>query len=283
MYQDEVELGPGSLLWRWAGDMRIGFLGGTIGLLQLMHPAIGAGVLEHSDFFHDPFDRVFRSLPAILGAVYDADAAGTGHDVRDYHRDIKGVDARGRRYHALDPATYWWAHATFQFMAEQVVDRFDAHRLTAVEREQLYQEGVEWFRRYGVSERAVPADRGAFQLEWDRVCREDLELNDAASWVLESLHGSRRLPSPSLPSLTRAVLRFPPTRRLGMHGVRIVTIGGLPRTVRKRFDIPWSRTDARELAVLETTIQRTWPVVPWSLRWHPRARAGWSQARRVAA
>jgi uncharacterized protein (DUF2236 family) len=36
------------------GDTRIGFLGASIGLLQLLHPAIGAGVLEHSDFFGDP-------------------------------------------------------------------------------------------------------------------------------------------------------------------------------------------------------------------------------------
>ncbi|MDQ3294688.1 MAG: oxygenase MpaB family protein, partial [Actinomycetota bacterium] len=112
-------LGPDSLLWRWAGDTRIAFLGGTIGLLQLMHPAIGAGVLQHSNFFEDPIDRVFRSLPRILGAVYDGPAAtDTGLDVRDAHRDIRGVDGSGQRYHALDPATFWWAHATFQFMAE---------------------------------------------------------------------------------------------------------------------------------------------------------------------
>src|SRR5258708_39892082 len=104
MYQNEVvttsrpELGPGSLLWRWAGDTRIAFLGGTIGLLQLMHPAIGAGVLEHSDFFGDPYGRVFRSLPRILGVVYDGpDAAATGREVRDFHRQIKGVDAHGDR------------------------------------------------------------------------------------------------------------------------------------------------------------------------------------------
>jgi hypothetical protein len=29
-------------------------------------------------------------------------------------------------------------------MAEQVVDRFDRYELTPEEREQLYQEGVEW-------------------------------------------------------------------------------------------------------------------------------------------
>ena len=135
-------------------------MGGTIGLLQLMHPAIGAGVMDHSDFFGDPFDRVFRSLPAILGAVYDGPAAvDTGRWIRDQHTTIKGVDAQGRSYHALTPETYWWAHATFQFMAEQVVDRYDDRRLTTAQREQLYQEGLVWYRRYGVSDREVPPTR----------------------------------------------------------------------------------------------------------------------------
>ena len=35
-----------------------------------MHPAIGQGLIDHSDFFNDPVDRVFRSLPGILGTVY---------------------------------------------------------------------------------------------------------------------------------------------------------------------------------------------------------------------
>ena len=62
-----------------------------------MHPAIGAGVLEHSNFFEDPTDRVFRSLPRILGAVYDEDAAATGIAVRDVHRTIKGATPDGER------------------------------------------------------------------------------------------------------------------------------------------------------------------------------------------
>ena len=275
-----VDIGPGSLLWRWAGDARIGFLGGTIGLLQLLHPAIGAGVTEHSDFFNDPFDRIARSLPNILGVIYDGpQGEATGKKVRDFHRDIKGVDAAGRRYHALDPATYWWAHATFQFMAEQVAERFDSHWLTMAEREQLYREGVEWYRRYGVSDRVVPSDYPAFRVEWDRVCNEVLEMNAAAAWVLESLHSTRTLPGPSLPAIGKAVLRFAPTRRFGMHGARLVTVGGLPRVVRKRFDIPWSRQDAIELALLERTVQRAWPLVPPPLRYHPRARAGHRRAR----
>jgi uncharacterized protein (DUF2236 family) len=280
MYQPPDELGPESILWRYAGDTRIAFLGGTIGLLQLMHPAIGAGVMDHSDFFRDPFDRVFRSLPAILGAVYDGPTAiETGRWVREQHTTIKGVDAEGRRYHALDPATYWWAHATFQFMAEQVVDRFDDHDLSGDEREQLYQEGITWYRTYGVSERAVPVDRGAFQVEWDRVCAEELEMNDAVAFVLRLLDKPLRIELPRPLGVLNPVLRRGPVARVLRIPARISAIGGLPPVVRERFGIPWSRADQVQLDALELAVRKTWRFVPFSTRWQPRAQDGWKRVR----
>ena len=33
--------------------------------------------------------------------------------VREYHIGIKGVDDQGRRYSALNPDVFYWAHATF--------------------------------------------------------------------------------------------------------------------------------------------------------------------------
>lgn len=278
MYQIDDDLGPASLLWRYAGDTRISFLGGTIGLLQLMHPAIGAGVMEHSDFFDDPFDRIFRSLPPILGAVYDGpEAAETGRWIREQHRSIKGTDAQGRRYHALESATFWWAHATFQFMAEQVVDRFDDHRLTPDEREQLYREGITWYHRYGVSDRPVPADRNAFQTEWDRVCAHDLEMNDAVAFVLRMLDEPLRLELPRPLGALNPVLRRGPVARLVAVPARISAVGGLPPGVRERFGIRWTRADQCQLDALELAVRKAWRFVPFSLRWQPRAQDGWKR------
>jgi uncharacterized protein (DUF2236 family) len=281
---ERVELGPRSLLWRWAGDARIGLMGGTIGILQLLHPAIGAGVSDHSDFFRDPFDRIFRSLPRILGVVYDGGRAeATGHKVRDFHRDIKGVDAAGRRYHALDPATYWWAHATFQFMTEQVADRYDNHRLTVLERERLYREGVEWYRRYGLTMRPVPPDRASFQTAWDQQCAEVLEMNPAARWALDQVIGLQPLHLGRAVDWAGPLMRIGVVRRITLEPVRISTIGGLPPVVRERFGIPWSRADQLELDALELAVRQAWRFVPFPLRWHPRALAGWRRARRHAA
>jgi uncharacterized protein (DUF2236 family) len=244
-------------------------MGATIGLLQLLHPAIGAGVLEHSDFFGDPYGRVFRSLPRILGAVYDGPAATeTGREVRDFHRSIKGMDEHGRKYHALDPETFWWAHATFQYMAEQVADRFDRHQLTPDEREQLYQEGVEWYRRYGVSDRSVPRDRAAFQEKWDTCCAEVLELNPAAEWVLDSLRRPVLSAEPLLPPQL-APLRPLAKTALARHSVfRVV-----------RFGIEWSGVDAVALDGLELAVRNAWPLVPSTMRWQPRALEGWRRVR----
>ena len=282
---ERVELGPDSLLWRWAGDTRIAFLGGTIGLLQLMHPAIGAGVLQHSNFFENPSDRVFRSLPRILGAVYDDLDAGTGREVRDFHRSIRGTDAGGRTYHALDPATFWWAHATFQFMAEQVADRFDRHALTGNERAQLYREGIEWYRRYGVSDRAVPRDREAFQSEWDRICADVLEMNDAVRFVLDMLEAPR-LPRwdqrAGFPSWLRPVADSGLARRLTSRPSRLAAVGGLPPLVRERFGIRWTRRDQAELEMIERVVRTSWGLLPATIRWQPRALEGWRRATGTA-
>jgi uncharacterized protein (DUF2236 family) len=262
------------LLWRYAGDHRLGLTGLSAGILQLMHPAIGAGVAEHSAFFEDPWDRILRSIPQILGVVYDPEPEALGHRVRDYHRTIKGVDHRGRPYNALAPATFWFAHATFQHAVKQMVDRFDHHRLTASERDGLYLDGVEWYRRYGVSMRPVPTGYAAFRIEWQRQCGEVLEMTPAAERAVDiALHaGSQDLPF--LPLWTR------PLQPLVVSPVlRLTAIGGLPGAVRKRFAIPWRPDEEAEYRVLQLAVREGWRFVLPGLRYGPTAAAG----RRTAA
>ena len=79
-----------------------------------MHPQLGAAVEQHSIFFTERMPRLLRSLYPIGGVVFDGDRAPmTGAEVRDYHIGIKGVDDQGRRYSALNPDVFYWAHATF--------------------------------------------------------------------------------------------------------------------------------------------------------------------------
>jgi uncharacterized protein (DUF2236 family) len=268
-------LGPGSLLWRYAGDRRLAFVGITAGILQLMHPAIAAGVVEHSTFFTDPWDRVLRSIPQIVGVVYSEEPEALGHRVSAYHRRIRGTDQQGRPYDALDPATYWWAHATFQNAVEQLADRYDHRRLSAGERERLYHDGVEWYRRYGQSMAVVPKDHSAFVATWDRYCTEVLEMTEPAERVIDGTLNDRAQDLIFLPSWAR-----PFQHTVAMPALRLAARGGLPDTVRRRFSIPWSRSEEAEYATLRAGIRELWRLLPPAKRFGPGAAAAFERTAR---
>lgn len=270
------QVGPGSLLWHYAGDRRLGLTGLSAGLLQLMHPAVGAGVAGHSNFFDDPWDRVLRSMPQILGVVYDPEPEVTGRRIRDLHRSIRGVDDSGRPYRALQPSTFWWAHATFQHAVEQVADRFDGRRFGPPEREELYQDGVEWYRRYGVPMKPVPPDYRSFVAEWDRHIEEVLELTPAAERALDLALNDRTMRLPFLPWWTRLAQPVLVTPVL-----RLTAIGGLPGRLRRRFGIPWRFDEQVEYGLLQVAVREMWRGLPAALRYGPTAQAGWRAHRRA--
>ncbi|MFV8311058.1 oxygenase MpaB family protein [Mycobacteroides chelonae] len=152
-------LGPDSLTWKYFADLRTGLLGVWIGSIQNMYPELGAGVEDHSILLREPLQRVTRSVFPIMGVVYDGDrAADTGRQIRGYHSTIKGVDSKGRRYHALNPETFYWAHATFFMLIINTAEYF-CGGLTEAEKRQLFAEHVQWYRMYGMSMRPVPISR----------------------------------------------------------------------------------------------------------------------------
>lgn len=274
-----IELGPDSLLWRYS-DRRMGFTGLGGGLIQLMHPGLGAGVTGHSDFFNDPWDRVIRSIPQINAVVFLArpEAEVAGRKVRNYHRRIKGVDELGRPYDALDPETYWWAHATFQQMVFQVADRFSHHTLTPEEREQLYREGIEWYRRYDVTMDPVPPTNAAFVSKFSAVCTNVLEMTPAAERLIYLGQHRATEDLPGWPAWTN-----PLQRHLLTPIIRLTVFGSVPRIVRERFDLPWSLQNQIEYDLLCRFVRRTWALLPEQARLSPEGAAGVARVRAEAA
>jgi len=251
-------LGPGSLLWRYAGDWRSMLPGISAGLLQLMDPALGAGVTEHSAFFSEPFERVYRSVPQIWATIFEPEDGGRGRAIRDIHRSIKGHDDHGRRYHALDPDTFWWAHATFTWDIFRSIDVFHPGRLSRSHREQLYAETVTWYSRYEMSMRPVPPTYDDFVTEFRRITRDVLELTPAAARAVELARtGSVSLPSGSLPFI--GALAGP----LLTPGARNLAFGCLPRAVRERFAIPWSAADQVAFNAFAAAVRNGFRIVPY--------------------
>lgn len=266
-------LGPDSLTWRYFGDLRCHLAGARGGILQLLHPAIGAGVAQHSSFFEDPLVRIERSVPPILGVIYDEDPLATARQIRGFHTHIKGNDEKGRPYHALRRQTFWWGHATIFELFLRGTDLF-VGRLRAEDKERLYQESLVWWRLYGMGDVGVPPDRPSFRRRFYEVCRDELEMTAAAARALE-IAQSDGAPMPTwVPGALRPVAR-PGMRHLG----RLFSVGTLPRAVRTRFGVRWTVRDELELQAVALELRTAGRFIPASARLHPRAAAGW---RRIA-
>jgi uncharacterized protein (DUF2236 family) len=258
-------LGPGSLTWRYLGDSRNALLAARAGILQVMHPAIDAGVREHSDFFTNPWNRIIRSAGPILGVVFDEDPQATGHTVRDFHRPIKGTLSDGSRYAALDPETYFWAHATF-FEAQIATQELLGTSLSDTAKAQLYAESITWYERYGLSMRPVPPNYTAFQEYWQQMLDDVLEPTPLARASIRK--PKRRLPAPVpwMKGPTWAIL-YP----LLIDSSTWLLRGTLPTRARELLEIEWSHRDERRLRALALTIHSGWLVAPKRLRRLPRA------------
>ncbi|WP_245623225.1 oxygenase MpaB family protein [Spirillospora albida] len=251
-------IGPDSLLWRIAGDTRAALPGGSTGLLQLMYPPLGTAVAEQSGFFDDPFGRIWRSVPQIWATIFEPDGAERARHIRDLHLDIRGVDSAGRRFHALDPETFWWAHATFTWHMFRTAELFfPANALTAADRDRLYAETVAWYARYGVSMRPVPSDYAAFQDAFAAFCAERLEMTAPAARSIQIARTDGIGAVPFVPSSAIRAGR-PLLRRLGT----LVAIGCLPAPVRERFDIEWTASEQRRFNRMARTVRVSARLVP---------------------
>jgi uncharacterized protein (DUF2236 family) len=272
-------LGPDSLTWKLFGDWRGLLQGPWAGSMQNMHPQLGAAVTEHSIFFTERIPRLFRSLYPIGGVVFDGDRAPeTAAEVRDYHIPIKGVDEQGRRYSALNPDVFYWAHATF-FMGTIRTAEYFGNGLTEAEKRQLFDEHITWFAMYGMSMRPVPATWAEFEAYWDRMCRDVLENTDAARAVLDL----SAMPKPPTAQWIPDWLWLSYLRVTGPFAVWL-TVGLYDLPVRELMGYRWSARDERLHFLFGRAVSLAFRCLPRRRRMHPRARAGWDRAEgRTAA
>ena len=266
-------LGPDSLTWKYFGTW-FGLLQGLWnGSMQNMHPQLGAAVEEHSTFFRERFPRLLRSIYPIGGVVFDGDLAPRpGAEVRDYHVDIKGIDAQGRRYHALNPDVFYWAHSIFFVGTLIVAERFGGG-LTEVEKRQLFDEHVQWYSMYGMSMRPVPKTWEDFQEYWDHMCRNVLENHMAARAVLDLSTLQKPPWAPWMPERLWAA-----QRKVMAPFMIWLTVGLYDPPVRELMGYEWSGRDEWLLRRFCGTVRVLWAVTPRRLRLHPRARAGFDRA-----
>jgi uncharacterized protein (DUF2236 family) len=266
-------LGPDSLTWKYFGQWTGMLQGPWAGSMQNMHPQLGAAVQQHSIFFTERMPRLFRSVYPIGGVVADGDRAPkTGAEVRDYHIGIKGVDDQGRRYSALNPDVFYWAHATF-FKSTLLAAEWLGGGLTDDQYRQLFDEHVEWYRMYGMSMRPVPKSWEEFQEYWDHMCHNVLENNWAARAVLDL---STMPKHPSLMWMPDWLWR------LNVQGMQrffnFTTVGLFDPAVRELMGYTWSPRQQRLHRLFGIVVYLAVKVLPKRMMMHPRKRSAWDRA-----
>jgi uncharacterized protein (DUF2236 family) len=273
---DALPLGPDSLVWRYFGDHRVALVGPRPAVLQNMLAELGQGVLDHSVFFADTAARVKRSIPPIMMTVYGSNDDNPGQQVRDFHRDIKGEMPDGSRYHALDPETYFWAHATFVDQVLYFADTF-VKRLTEAEKEQIYLESKTWYRRYGVSDRVMPADYAGFQRYWDQMIDETVVAHRTAKYGVGYV--TKGFPRPKGVSPLAWRLASPVFNPVAAF----LTTGGMPSRTRDLLGLPWNPRKEKAYQAFATlcrtrTVNWMWDRLPMRLRYNRFAQKGYAHS-----
>ena len=272
---DAAPLDAGSLVWRYYGDNRMYLIGPRPAVLQNMLAELGQGVLDHSVFFADTAARVKRSMPPIFNTVYGSADDNAGAHVRDFHVDIKGDMPDGGRYHALNPETYFWAHATFVEQVIYFADTF-VKRLTDDEKEQIYRESKTWYRRYGVSDRVLPACYADFEKYWDQMMDTVVVPHKTARYGVGYVAKGFPQPKAMSPLAWKFVAPvFNPV-------AAFLTTGGLPPRARVLLDLPWSDKQERRYQRFAAfwrsrAVNAVWDRLPMTLRYNRFAQTGYAR------
>ena len=108
--------------------------------------------------------------------------------------------------------------------------------LTEAEKRQLFDEHVQWYRMYGMSMRPVPKSWEEFQEYWDRVCRDELEINQATLDIFQM-----RIPKPKFVLMPTPIWDqlFKPL----VAGQRWIAAGLFEPAVREKAGMRWTPGD----------------------------------------
>jgi len=257
---DGLLVGPDSVAWQIASDVRLNLVMLYPLLLQVAHPTVSAGVRDYSDFEKRPWERLARTFTYLTVLVYGGrDAVAAGRRLRRMHARFRGVRDDGAPYHALEPDAYAWVHATL--LAAYLAGHAHFGRyLSEDEVERFYREYRGLGRLIGMRENDLPPDYDGFRAYFDRTQRTVLARTSSVDRVLRAVR-SAGPPPIRLPRLAWRAVTIGPRRAVWLSG-----IGLFAPEVREQLGLPWSARAELEFRALGALCRRAGPFMPESLR-----------------
>jgi uncharacterized protein (DUF2236 family) len=152
--------GPKAVAWRVHGDVTSMMVGGISSLLlQMLHPAVLAGVWDHSNFRTDMHGRLRRTARFIALTTYGGreEAEAVIARVRKIHDKVGGALPDGTPYAANDPALLAWVHVTEATSFLNAWRRYIEPGMLAAEQDRYFAEMAQVGRALGAA--PVPLDR----------------------------------------------------------------------------------------------------------------------------
>lgn len=222
--------------------------GGTAVLLQVAHPLVAAGVVEHSDYRNDLWRRLLRTLRALYLIVYGTkqEAEEAAAVVRTVHAHVHGVTRQrlgrfpaGTPYSASTPELMLWVHATLVQASLSAYERFVAE-LSPEETEHYYREMALVARLFGTPDSVIPGSLAEFreyfagQLGNGDICVTE-PARDVASVILQA-----PMPAPL---------------RLLAPAHRVATAGLLPEGLREEYGLRWTTLHERSLPLAARSLR----------------------------
>lgn len=263
--RDPGLFGPGSITWRVMREPLL-LLGASRALLvQVAHPLVAQGALDHSDFTGDPIGRFQRTVAWVTTVVFGtgAEAREATREINQMHRHVVGSLPRthatpswgsGTTYEARDPELILWVHAA---LVESMLATHDA-------------------MIGGLSGR----QRDRFVREWDTVVRMMglprgtgwRGADDMMSWMRQRIDEGVALPGAGSRSVADVIL----VPRLGLRGPRglaeltgFITAGLLPGEIRRHYGIGWGPAHEAAHRALQLSLRGARTVMPRALRVSP--------------
>lgn len=254
----------------YGGDLRNLLLSNRTFILQLAHPSVGAGVVQHSNFRQDPWHRLQEIAYSGNQMMFNGHEAAMaeGKRLREMHRSIKGINPRGERYHALNPDVYGWVHFVF-YESNLTCHRLFGKPVPDAHAEMLFQNWRESGGYFGLREADLPATRQQYWQKWQHMMDTTLATNDAIEFIL---HLQSHLPDkpPPLQWLPDPVWR-PLWSIIAKEG-DLLTLGSLPPEFRQKLNLEWTPQQARQFNTMCRRIQRLFRTLPANWRLMPNAR-----------
>jgi uncharacterized protein (DUF2236 family) len=144
--------GPQSVAWRIHGDVTTMMVGGVASLLlQMLHPAVLAGVWDHSKFRTDMQGRLRRTARFIALTTYggQAEAEAAINRVRTIHSHVQGKLPDGSPYTASDPSLLAWVHVTETTSFLDAWTRYAEPRMSSADQDRYFAEMAQVAERLG--------------------------------------------------------------------------------------------------------------------------------------